>query len=90
MFTTYIIQSILTRKYYIGSTSDLVKRLEKHAVGLTSFTKNKGPFIVVYTETFETRSEAVRRELQIKSYKGGNAFKQLIGWDAGAVNRNRL
>ena len=36
------------------------------------------PWKIVYTETFKTKSEAYKRELQIKSYKGGNAFKKLI------------
>lgn len=32
----------------------------------------------VHTEEFITKTDALKRELEIKSYKGGNAFKKLI------------
>ncbi len=38
---------------------------------------------MVYYEKFSSKREAIKREKQIKSYKGGNAFKKLIG-DVGA------
>jgi len=34
--------------------------------------------MVIYTETFPSKSEAYKREVQIKSYKSGEAFKKLI------------
>jgi putative endonuclease len=78
MFYTYIIQSETTRKYYIGSSEDPNKRLKQHNAGKTKSLKNKGPFKLILVENFPTRSEAYTRELQIKSYKGGEAFKNLI------------
>ncbi|MGC9365067.1 MAG: hypothetical protein ACP5FZ_10915 [Fidelibacterota bacterium] len=35
---------------------------------------------IVYFERFTSLSEAKLRENQIKSYKGGEAFKKLIGF----------
>lgn len=78
MFTTYILQSLTTGKYYIGSAADKDKRLIEHNSNKNKSTKNKGPYVVVYSENFQTRSEAYKREMMIKSYKGGNAFKKLI------------
>lgn len=50
----------------------------KHNLGQVRATKSGVPWNVIYLEQKATRSEAIRRELQIKSYKGGEAFKKLI------------
>jgi len=78
MYTAYILQSIKTQKYYIGYTSDLGKRLKYHNSGKNKSTKSDIPWRIVYIESFSTKPEAWKREHQIKSYKGGEAFKKLI------------
>jgi len=78
MYYTYIIKSLKTGKNYIGCTSNLEQRLIEHNLNKTKSLKNRGPFKIVYYECFKTKTEARKKELQIKSYKGGNAFKKLI------------
>ena len=75
MFYVYIIYSQSKDKYYIGQTSDLKNRLETHCVR-----KNLGAndWILKYSETFETRSEAVKRELEIKNKKRRAYIEGLI------------
>ena len=74
----YILQSLKDKKYYIGETSNVALRLLFHNAGKQRSTKNRIPFIIILIEQFETREEALQREKQIKSWKGGNAFKTLI------------
>lgn len=64
--------------YYIGISKDVIKRLEEHNNGKTISTKNRRPFILVYKEEFLNYREARTREIQIKSYKGGNKFRELV------------
>jgi len=78
MYKVYVIQSSLNKRYYIGHTKNLDKRLEQHNLGKVRSTKNGNPWQLVYTEESRTKHEAYKRELQIKSYKGGEAFKRLI------------
>jgi len=78
MYCTYIIRSKTTGKFYIGSTQNLENRLKRHNQGHTKSISGKGPFELIHKEVFETRRKAYKRERQIKSYKGGNAFKKLI------------
>ena len=78
MFYSYIIKSLRTGKYYVGSCRDLVQRLKEHNQGKTKSTKSARPWEEIYSEHFQTKQEAYKREQQIKSYKGGNAFKKLI------------
>jgi putative endonuclease len=74
----YILQSLKDSKYYIGETADVQARLLFHNAGRQRSTKYRIPFIIILVEKFETREEALKREKQIKSWKGGNAFKLLI------------
>ena len=78
MFFVYIIQSLRTGRYYIGYTQNVEERLRQHNQGITKPIRNRGPFKVVYQELFDSESAAKKRELQIKRYKGGYAFKKLI------------
>lgn len=79
MFYTYIIQSEKTNRYYIGFTSNIESRLKKHNAGEVRSTKYGIPWKLIYKESFEKKNEAWKREQQIKKYKGGKAFKLLIG-----------
>jgi len=78
MYYTYILHSKSRSRYYTGHTCHLDERLGEHNSGKTKSTKAYVPWVVVYTESFKTKNEAYAREMQIKSYKGGRAFKALI------------
>ena len=77
-YYVYILQSQKEGKYYIGSTSSVEARLAYHNCGRQRSTKSRIPFILVYSEAFISKVDAEHREKQIKSYKGGSAFKKLI------------
>lgn len=78
MFYVYVLKIKNTGRYYIGQTQDLTKRLEKHQRGETKSMKNRGEFELVHVERYSSRSDAMKREKDIKSYKGGEAFKRLL------------
>lgn len=79
MFTVYILHSESGHKYYVGHTSDIEERVRRHNEGKVPFTAKYGQWRVVYTEMYDNKSEAIRRELEIKAYKGGIQFKKLLG-----------
>ena len=78
LYTVYILKSLKDNKFYVGQTQDLEKRLIRHNNGLVNSTKNRLPIILVYTEKFSTRSEAIRREKYFKSLKGGTFIKKYL------------
>ena len=79
MFAVYILQNRLTNRYYIGSTDNIDRRLSEHNRGQTKSTRYaKKNWILVYKEEYCSRNEAHKRELKIKSFKGGDAFKRLL------------
>jgi putative endonuclease len=79
MFYIYILKSQKTGHFYIGQTEDLIARLNKHNSGLVKSTKYGIPWNMILHEEYLSRAEAIRRELEIKSYKGGIKFKRLLG-----------
>jgi len=78
VYKVYILSSLYKKRYYIGHTSDLSRRLDEHNSGRTKSTKAYVPWIVIYSEDFDTKQNAYAREMKIKSYKSGRAFKTLI------------
>jgi len=76
MYNTYILKSLKDGKYYYGHSADLNSRLKEHNNGKVRATKGRRPFVIHYFETFETRSEAVKRELFFKSINGYIFLKQ--------------
>ena len=74
----YILQSLKDRKYSIGETTNVENRLLFHNSGQQRSTKSRIPFVIVLVEQYENRELALKREKQIKNWKGGNAFKSLI------------
>ena len=78
MFYTYILCSVSTGRYYVGSCEDPDKRLLRHNNGGVPSTKPYRPWELVYKETFATRSEALKREREIKAAKSREYIKRLV------------
>ena len=77
-FYTYILFSEKTNKYYIGSTEDIDKRVERHNAGATISTKPGRPWKVVYHEEYCSKSEAIKRENYLKRMKSRIFIESLI------------
>ena len=69
-YSVYILKSIGSARYYIGSTDDVPERLAEHNSPRAHWTKRYQPWKLVFEELYETRAEAVRRERFLKSLKG--------------------
>ncbi|MCJ7802322.1 MAG: GIY-YIG nuclease family protein [Candidatus Marinimicrobia bacterium] len=78
MFYTYIIQSEKTSRYYIGYTKDMTVRLERHNSGWSKSTRSGIPWKLVYFEKYESKSDAIKRERKLKSYKNKQYLERLI------------
>jgi len=66
-------------KFYVGPTDDLIRRREEHNYPETDsgkFTHKNGPWVLVYQEELESRSEAVIRERFIKSRKSSKWIRK--------------
>ena len=65
-WTVYIVKCS-DKTFYTGITNNIKLRLETHNSGKgAKYTKNRLPVILVYLETVDDKSNALRREKEIK------------------------
>ncbi len=78
MFYVYILKSEKDGKRYIGSTNDLIRRINQHNGGQVTSTKNRRPFIMIHKEEFKEEKEARLRERFLKTHKGFNELRKMF------------
>ncbi len=77
-YYTYILYSEKLDKYYIGSTGALQDRLNKHNHSQKGFTSMGKPWILVYSEAYDSKEEAMAREKQLENWKNRERLESLI------------
>lgn len=66
-FFVYIIGSIQPRRRtYVGWTTDIRKRIKAHNTSKGAKFTRGSQWKLLYKEKFETKSEAMKREIQLK------------------------
>ncbi len=74
----YILFSEKLNKYYVGACTDLNRRIYEHNIGHSKFTKTGIPWVVIYSEAFDTLQESKAREFEIKKMKSRKYIEELI------------
>ncbi|QQG44325.1 MAG: GIY-YIG nuclease family protein [Candidatus Roizmanbacteria bacterium] len=81
MFFVYFIQSIKNNKVYVGKTSkDPTIRLKEHNSGSNTWSRNNGPFTLIYYEKYHCDKDAISRELFYKTGFGKNIKKLIVDY----------
>ena len=63
---------------YTGYTNNIEVRINKHNAGKgAKYTKIRRPVELVYQETYTTKSEALKREYEIKTYTRQQKLKMI-------------
>lgn len=80
MYFVYVIYNKDSDKFYIGQTRNIRERLDLHNKGTFSgyTSRFQGKWELIYKESAATRSEALKREKQLKSFRGREFIKQHI------------
>lgn len=70
-----------TGRYYVGITTDPVQRIAKHNLGKGSrMATQQGPFVLRFvSKPFANKSEARRRESQVKGWTREKKTKLILG-----------
>ena len=71
----YVLRSIKSGEFYTGCTSDLRKRLFEHNSGISTYTKSRGPYELIYYEACIDEKDAFMRERYLKSGMGKRYLK---------------
>ena len=78
LYDAYILYSKSLNRFYFGSCKAVDKRLLKHFSNHNGFTGKAKDWRLCLAEEYETKSMAVRRERQLKSWKSSLRVWQLI------------
>ncbi len=74
----YILRSLKNKRYYIGSTNDLVRRLSEHNRGHTKSTRFSKPFKLVFNQEYQTLIKARQIELKLKRFKSRHIIDKIV------------
>ncbi|MBL7952672.1 MAG: GIY-YIG nuclease family protein [Flavobacteriales bacterium] len=79
MASFYILYSPILDRYYVGhTTEELTERLRKHLSGHDGWTARAKDWRIVHHEAYNSKSEAYRRELEVKSWKRRSRIEELV------------
>jgi putative endonuclease len=90
----YILYSPKFVKTYVGQTDNLSERLIKHNSGKVKSTKPYLPWVLIHSESFTSRAEAMKREAWFKSRVGrkkiAEILKNFMGAEGNSLESGRL
>ena len=84
-YYVYLLLSIKDKRTYLGSTTDLNRRLSEHNRGKNISTRHRMPLKLIYHEEFDTLIQARRREKFLKTRSGRRELKSIFE----KLNRNK-
>ena len=75
----YILESWSSKKYYIGHTNDLERRLNEHNdLNRRGWSNKFAPWEVVYSLDYPTRADAMKEERRLKSFKNKESLAKFV------------
>jgi len=77
-YYVYVLLSLKDRKFYVGMSADLKRRLAEHKKGKVKSTKNRLPVKLICYEAYLTKKEAERREIFLKSSDGKKDLRKRL------------
>ncbi|MCK4351956.1 GIY-YIG nuclease family protein [candidate division WOR-3 bacterium] len=78
MYYVYMLRNDFTGSFYVGQTNNLQDRVKRHNENRASYTKGKGHWSLYYFEQYKSRTDAVKREREIKSKKSKYYIEKLL------------
>jgi len=77
-FVTYVLYSKKFDEIYVGFTSNLIARFLSHNKFGKGYTKRYRPWLVIYVEFFNCKTQAMQREKELKSSRGRHFIKYTL------------
>ncbi len=77
-YQVYVLQNADGR-FYIGISDDVSSRLAQHNSGVSTWTRSRGPWNLVWTSPPISLTEARKLENFLKRQKGGEGFFKFTG-----------
>lgn len=79
-YYSYVIYSQESGAFYYGYFDNLEKVLQMHNANQIPPTKDRGPWVMMYSESFDTRLRAIRQVSFYRSVKGQRFMKNMLNF----------
>ena len=79
-FSSYVIYSTESGLFYYGFIDDLEKVLELHNSGKIEMTRGRGPWALMFSETFDNKVRAMRQSRFYRTVKGQRFLKKILNF----------
>ncbi len=79
-YYSYVIYSQVSGTFYYGYFEDLEKVLEMHNANEIAPTQGRGPWVLMFSESFDTRMRAIRQASFYRSVKGQRFMKKMLNF----------
>jgi len=66
-------------QFYIGLSENVSTRVQQHNNGISKWTRNRGPWVLIWVSSQMSLSGARKLEVLLKKQKGGAGFYSLTG-----------
>lgn len=77
-FFVYILYSHNHNRTYTGQTDNVESRITKHNSGRVKSTKAYKPWVLIHTDKFNSRAEAMKQEKWYKSSAGRKRIAEIL------------
>jgi len=78
MYVTYGLYSKKFDRLYVGHSNNIERRFKLHNDGRVPSTRPYRPYELIYSEYFETKADAVKREKDLKTTRGRRFLRSLF------------
>ena len=78
MYYTYVLWDAQGKRFYIGYTENIRRRIAEHLSGKNHTTLRYESYHLIFYEAFISKDDAVRREKYFKTTKGRTALRLML------------
>ena len=78
MYYVYVLLSLKDNKRYIGITENIALRVKQHNNGHVKSTKHRVPLNLIYSETFNSKSDVISRERFFKTGRDREVLNEIL------------
>jgi len=89
-YLVYILYSKKLNTFYKGQTSDLTDRLKRHNSGYEKATKSGAPWVLLWINQKDTRSEAVKLESKLKNLSRARLVQFMLKYQEDVASPDAL
>ncbi|MBU1091374.1 GIY-YIG nuclease family protein [Patescibacteria group bacterium] len=87
MFYTYIYYSLSDKRFYIGYTNNIERRVCEHGRGKVVSTSKRNDLKLIFYEAYFSEKDARRREKYFKTTKGKKGLRQMLSESLKEINK---